>query len=143
MNTMIRGGIAGLIATVVLSVLMMMKAKMVLMPELDIISMLASKMGGATMMGWVAHFMIGIVAYGIGFSIINNMLPGSSLLVKGIILGVLGWLMMMVGVMPMMGSGLFAMKFGMMAPVMTLMLHVIFGAALGFSYKMLSQNQKL
>jgi uncharacterized membrane protein YagU involved in acid resistance len=141
MNTVVRGGIAGLIATIVLSLLMMMKAKIGLMPELDIISMLASKMGGEAMMGWVAHFMIGIVAYGIGFSIIHNMLPGKSLLVKGIILGVIGWLMMMLVIMPMMGAGLFAMEMGMMAPVMTLMLHLIFGAVLGLSYKMLSQNQ--
>ena len=99
--------------------------------------MLASKMGGAAMMGWVAHFMIGVLGYGIGFSILHKMLPGNSLLVKGIIMGVLGWLMMMVVVMPMMGAGLFGMKMGMMAPVMTLMLHVIFGAALGLSYKMM------
>jgi hypothetical protein len=44
--------ISGLIATSVLSALMMMKAKMGMMPELNVISMLASKMGGNPMMGW-------------------------------------------------------------------------------------------
>ena len=79
------------------------------------------------------HFMVG-AGYGITFSLINTLLPGS-FIVKGIIIGVLGWLMMMV--MPMRGAGLLAMKMGMMAPVMTLVLHIIFGAVLGLVYKKL------
>lgn len=139
-NTMIKGGIAGFIATVVLSLLMVLKTKMGIMPELDIIHMLASKMGGSAMMGWIAHFMLGIVGYGIGFSILHKMLPAKRLLIKGIMMGVLGWLMMMLVVMPMMGAGLFGMNMGIMAPIMTLILHVIFGAALGLSYKILIKN---
>jgi len=34
-------------------------------------------------------------------------------------------------VMPMAGAGLFGMAMGIMAPMMTLVLHVIFGAVLG------------
>ena len=45
--------------------------------------------------------------YDIAFSLINTLLPGS-FIVKGIIIGVLGWLMMMVMQMSMMGAGLFA-----------------------------------
>jgi hypothetical protein len=41
---------------------------------------------------------------------------------------------MMIVMMPMSGAGLFGMSLGMMAPVMTLMLHVIFGFALGVVY---------
>jgi len=37
-------------------------------------------------------------------------------------------------IMPMMGAGLFAQNMGMKAPIMTLMLHLIFGAVLGFSF---------
>jgi len=36
-----------------------------------------------------------------------------------------------------MGAGFFAMNMGMMAMVATLMLHVIFGAVLGFAYNKL------
>ena len=137
MSKMIKGGVAGLIATIVLSVMMMIKTKMGMMPELDIIHMLASKMGGATSMGWIAHFILGIVVYGVGFSIFHKILPGNSLLVKGIIIGVIGWLLMMVVFMPMMGVGFFGLSLGIMAPVMTLILHAIFGAVLGLSYKMM------
>ena len=41
---------------------------------------------------------------------------------------------MMVAVMPMADAGFFGLKFGIMAPVMTLVLHVIFGAVLGGIY---------
>ena len=135
MNKLTSGVIAGLVATVVLSVMMVLKGMMGVMPELDIISMLASMMGASALVGWLMHFMVG-VGYGVAFSQINAFLPGC-LTVKGIIIGVLGWLVMMLMLMPMMGAGMFAMKMGMMAPVMTLVLHIIFGAVLGFVYKKL------
>ena len=106
-----------------------------LMPELNVISMLASKMGGAVAMGWLAHFMIGTIGYGILFALINPVLPTSSLVSKGMVLGVLGWLVMMIVIMPMMGAGLFGLAMGAMAPVMTLVLHLIFGAVLGAVYR--------
>ena len=42
---------------------------------------------------------------------------------------------MMVMVMPMAGAGLFGMAFGVMAPMMTLVLHIVFGAVLGAVYQ--------
>lgn len=134
MNKFVKGIIAGLVATVVLSVLMIMKGKMGLMTDVNVIAMLASKMGGNSMMAWVAHFMIGMIGYGIAYVVIFSKLPFPSVILRGIALGVAGWAMMMIVVMPMMGAGLLGMKLasGMMVPVATLMLHVIFGAVLGF-----------
>jgi hypothetical protein len=40
----------------------------------------------------------------------------------------------MVAIMPMVGAGLFGLALGVMAPVMTLVLHLIFGAVLGWVY---------
>lgn len=129
MNRFIRGIIAGLVATVVLSLLMLMKGMMGLMPDVDVIAMLAGKMGDNAMMGWAAHFMIGIV-YGIAMAVIGGGIG------RGIVLATAGWLVMMVALMPMMGSGMFGMSMesGMMVPVATLMLHLIFGVVLGFTY---------
>jgi len=140
MNNNVRGILAGLVATIVLSLLMVVKGMMGVMPELNVIAMLAGQMGGSTMMGWVAHFMIGAIVYGLVFANFNGALPGGSNLVKGIALGVVGWLVMMVVLMPMMGAGLFAMNMGMMAAVATLMLHVIFGLVLGLSYDKLGSK---
>lgn len=134
MNNIGKGLIAGFLATVVLSALMLMKSAMGLMPELDVVAMLGAMMGTGPAMGWLGHFMIGTVAWGGLFGLIEPNLPGGSYWLKGIVLGVGAWLLMMVAVMPMAGAGLFGMNLGMVAPVMTLMLHVIFGAVLGSTY---------
>ncbi|MEO8599694.1 MAG: DUF6789 family protein [bacterium] len=47
---------------------------------------------------------------------------------------VIGCLIMIVILMPMAGAGLFWMKMGIMAAAMTLVLHLIFGAVLGWVY---------
>jgi uncharacterized protein DUF6789 len=131
MHNVGRGIVAGLIATAVLSVIMIMKGMMGLMPQLNVIAMLGSMMGTSSAIAWAIHFMIGAVAWGAGFAILFNLLPGKSSTGKGISLGLAAWLMMMFLVMPMAGAGMFGMNMGMMAPVMTLVLHVIFGAVLG------------
>jgi hypothetical protein len=134
---LLKGVIAGLVATAVLTVLMMMKKMMGVMPELDPVHMMsemvAQKMGmdPNIVIGWIMHFGIGSIAWGVSFVLLNNILPGKSQIVKGISLGIGAWFLMMIGPMPMSGAGLFGMNIGMMAPVMTLMLHIIFGVVLG------------
>ena len=39
------------------------------------------------------------------------------------------------------GAGFFGLKMGMMAPFMTLMLHVIYGAVLGYVYGKLAADK--
>ncbi|MFM0808856.1 DUF6789 family protein, partial [Klebsiella pneumoniae] len=63
-----------------------------------------------------------------------NLLPGKKAQGKGLAFSVLAWLLMMLIPMPMAGAGLFGMKLGMMAPVMTLMLHLIWGYVFGYTY---------
>lgn len=133
MNTYAAGAMAGLVATVVLSLIMMMKAAMGLMPELDVIAMLAGMMGGSEAIGWIAHFAIGVM-WGLLFAAIAPTLPGDSHWVKGALFLLGPWLVMMVVLMPMAGAGLFGMNMGIMAPIMTLVLHLIFGAVMGATY---------
>ena len=121
-------------ATMVLSMIMVAKGMMGLMPELNVIAMLSSMLKTAPIFGWAAHFMIGALAWGLGFVAVSRMLPGKTDVAKGISFGVVAWVMMMVAVMPMAGAGIFGLKMGMMAPMMTLMLHVIYGAVLGLVY---------
>ena len=140
MNNVTKGVVAGLVATIVLSAIMYVKAMMGLMPELNVIGMLAGMMKSGAMMGWVAHFMIGAVVWGVLYALLYSRIPGGSSLVKGIVFGIGAWVIMMIAVMPMAGAGVFGMKLGMMAPVMTLMLHAIFGAVLGGVYGKLSAS---
>ncbi|MGE0852612.1 MAG: DUF6789 family protein [Hyphomicrobiaceae bacterium] len=131
----LKGMVAGFVATVVLSGLMVMKAMMGVMPELDVISMLTTMMGASSpIAGWLAHFAIGAFVWGGLFALLEPSLPGQSHWVRGVVFGIGAWILMMIAVMPMAGAGMFGMSLGMMAPVMTLGLHVIFGAVLGGTY---------
>jgi len=136
MQNISAGLVAGFVATVVLSAMMIAKGMMGVMPELDVIAMLSMMMGAPAAMGWLAHFMIGTIAWGGGFAVLYALIPGGTALLKGIVFGVAAWLGMMIMVMPMAGVGLFGMTMGLMAPMMTLVLHVIFGAVLGVTYHM-------
>lgn len=129
------GLVAGFSATVVLSAMMVGKSMMGVMPELDVIHMLSGMMGAPAVVGWLAHFMIGTMAWGGGFAVLYGLIPGSGAVMKGILFGIAAWLGMMVMVMPMAGAGLFGMAFGVMAPMMTLVLHIVFGAVLGAVYQ--------
>lgn len=168
MQNIIKAMTAGLIATVVLSALMLLKSMMGIMPELDIPQMISSMMTapgthmtgwpmnghmggymGSEMgeqmygwpgIGWAVHFMIGIVVYGGAMAFLDERLPGNSRIGHGLMIGTLGWLVMMVVMMPMAGAGLFGMRFGAMAPMMTLLLHLIFGGVLGWVYAKLIER---
>ena len=129
-----KGIAAGFAATVVLSMLMLAKGMMGLMPELNVIAMLSSMMNVAPVVGWVIHFMIGMLAWGLGFVAVFSILPGATDVTRGISFGVAAWFLMMLVVMPMAGAGLFGLNMGMMAPAMTLMLHAIYGAVLGLVF---------
>ncbi len=132
---MIKGFFAGFAATIVLSLFMIMKEQMGMMPDFDIIQML-TKMSGASspLAGWLMHFMIGNILWGGLFAQFQDRIPGGNMMIRGIVFGIGAWILMMVMVMPMVGAGIFGMRFGMAAPIMTLLLHIVFGATLGAVY---------
>jgi hypothetical protein len=127
------------VSTFVLSVIFVMKAAMGLMPELDMPKMIAGMMGAPDQpaLGWAAHLMIGVVGYGLSFAVLVDRLPAQNRVAQGMALGFGGWVMMMVALMPMAGAGLFGLALGVMAPMATLMLHLVFGAILGGTYRLL------
>lgn len=139
MSNIGKGFAAGLAATIVLSLLMVMKSMMGIMPGLDIAKMIAGMMGAPDqpIIGWTVHFMIGVLGYGAAIALLDTRLPGRTHLGHGLLLGVVGWLIMMIMLMPLAGAALFGMAFGVMAPMMTLVLHLIFGAVLGWTYGLL------
>lgn len=117
------------------------------MPGLDVITMLTSMAHqlmhtpATPVVGWLLHFLIGTVLWGALFAPLLPALPGSRTWIKGLSFGVLAWLIMMVVVMPMAGAGLFGMLLSLMAPVATLMLHLVYGAVMGWSYDRLEESR--
>lgn len=135
-----KGFAAGFIATVVLSILMLMKSSMGLMPQLDPIQMIAHmshqymNTSETPAIGWAVHFFIGTILWGGILGAFNHLIPGKTQLAKGILLSIAAWLLMMLMVMPMASAGFFGMTLGIMAPMATLIMHLIFGAVLGYAY---------
>lgn len=133
-SDILQGVWAGFVATVVLSILMIIKHAMGVMPELDPINMITKMLGASTpIVGWIMHFIIGSIMWGIAFALTSRLFPGP-FWVKGMLFAVVPWLIMMVAMMPLAGAGFFGMQLGMAAPLMTLMLHLVFGAVLGAVY---------
>jgi len=139
MSNIVKGLIAGFVATVVLSALMVVKQMMGIMPELDVAAMLTSMLSlPSVAIGWLMHFMIGTIVWGVGYAVLRPYLPGGSIW-SGVLFGTAAWLMMMIAIMPMAGAGLFGLNMGLMAPIMTFILHAIFGAVLGAVFHSLQQ----
>jgi hypothetical protein len=142
------GLIAGFVATVVLSLLMMLKHTLGAMPALNPIAdivQIADHFTGARLpmlAGWIGHFLIGTLAWGIAYAIIAPVLPGDAS-VKGLIFGGLAWLAMMIVFMPLAGNGFFAMKLGMAVVVATLALHLVYGVVLGVVYGGFAPNRSV
>lgn len=139
---------AGLAATVALSALMLIKSAAGMLPELDVIEMLA-KMGHdyaglpqRPLVGWIMHLIIGTVVWGVLFALLEPAMPTTGYVSKGLIFSVGAWLAMMIVVMPIVGAGLFGLGLGMAAPIATLVLHLVYGAVLGAAYGRLSQPRR-
>ncbi|WP_290652493.1 DUF6789 family protein [Aquisalimonas sp.] len=135
-----RGIMAGLVATLVISLIMIMRQAAGIMPWFDpieVMSLTAQNLLGmphSVAGGWVLHIGIGSLIWGVLFSGLADMLPGKSYTRRGLLFGLLAWILVMMTVFPMAGSGFFAMGFGVIAPIATLISHLIFGAVLGATY---------
>jgi hypothetical protein len=133
-NAIGRAVLAGLAATAVMTIIMLM-APLMGMPEMNIGKMLGGFMGVPTFIGWAGHFMIGVVlaiGYGVFFEPRLNNAP----VVRGILYGLIPWIVSQVIMNPMMGAGLFASNTP--APFLmvmgSLLGHVAYGAVLGVAY---------
>lgn len=140
MNKWSAGLLAGFIATLVASLLMMMKAAMGMVPEFNAIAGNAQifnriGLGGSPAWGWIWHFVIGTVGWGLLYAALVDKLPGGGAAVKGLVFGLIVWLFMMIIWMPLAGHGFFAMpEPGPMAMGLALMVHLVFGLVLGPVY---------
>ncbi len=125
-----RAVLAGLAGTAVMTMLMLLTPRMG-MPPMNIGAMLGSVMGGNVALGWVAHFMIGTIL-ALGYAVVfAARIPGAPA-VRGVIFGLLPWLMAQLVVMPMMGMGLFSGS--MLAAGGSLMGHLVYGSVAGQIY---------
>ncbi len=133
-----RGAVAGLVATLALVIILNVQTALGVMPQAHIITLLSSLgsigRGGA----WADHFIVGVLVWGLTFGAIAPLVPKWPDWLKGIVFGIVAWLLMMLIFMPVVGAGLFAKKLGIEAAAFLLGLHLIFGIVLGVTYSLLA-----
>ena len=125
-----RALVAGMVGTAVMTVVGLYLAPMMGMPPMNPAEMLAGAMGGSTMLGWLSHFMIGVVLAA-GYAVVGSVLPGPAI-VRGALYGIGPFLLAQIAVMPMMGMPIFS---GSVTLAMgSLVGHLIYGGVVGGIY---------
>jgi hypothetical protein len=132
-----KGVIAGFIATAVLSVIMMVMDGAGFNPQFNIVTLL-DNLGSIGRAGaWADHFIVGMLLWGPIFAGFDSVTPKFGRWLKGMLFGMIAWVMMMLLFMPVVGMGLFGASLGIMGPVVMLIFHLIYGAVLGLSFGLL------
>jgi hypothetical protein len=99
----------------------------------DIVGLISGMLGVGRDQGWMLHFLVGTVAWGGLFAILQGFLPSPSALIRGVMFSFAAWLAMMLILMPLADAGYFGLGLSLLTPLTTLFLHLIFGAALGIA----------
>src|SRR5262245_15880683 len=138
MSNSMRGMLAGLIATLVLSGLLLFKSTIELAPPLNIIMLLPQLGCISVVQAWMGRFLVGVVVWGLLFGAFGATWDKGAYWLKGIIFGLFAWVMMMVLFMPLAKAGFFGARIGIEAPLVTLLYHLVYGAVLGVVYGLLT-----
>ena len=95
---------SGFVATIVLSAIMLMKQTMGHLPQFDPIQMITEMNGmGTPFAGWLMHFFIGTILWGVLYVWLDRSLPGPRWF-RGATFATGAWLLMMILMMPMAGG---------------------------------------
>ena len=137
-----RGILAGLVATIVVSLLMLLKQRLGFMPNVNPVMELAYALGRrGAIAGWTAHFVIGVFAWGVLFTWFDRALARFPHWINGLYFSSIVWLGVMLLVLPAAGHGLFGARLALGTPTVTLFLNWIYGVVLGGVYGLLQPNR--
>lgn len=125
-----RAALAGIIGTVMMTVVGLYAAPMMGIPAMNPAEMLAGQMGGNAALGWMGHFMIGMIL-AVVYAAVAGSLPGP-LVVRGALYALAPWLLAQVVVMPMMGMGFFSGAVNL--AMGSLIGHIMYGGVVGAVY---------
>jgi hypothetical protein len=144
MSDVIKGTVAGGVATAVLSAVMLLIGATGFEPQLELTRMLLTLLDEpATQfaLGWTLHIVIGSLGLGALFAYIEPRLGADTHTRSGVLFGVIAWLFMMLVIMPAAGDGYFGFQVSHIAPIIMLVQQVLYGAVLGWTYGKLSPAQ--
>lgn len=95
----------------------------------------------APVAGLLFHFFVGTLLWGGLFGFLHDFLPGPSY-VRGIIFAAAAAVILLLGVAPLSGAGLLCLKLGVFAPLIVVLFHLAYGAALGGIYGKLVDTEE-
>src|SRR3970040_474890 len=125
-----RAILGGLVGTVAITFLMYVGGPMMGLPRMDVAAMLGGMLGGWGM-GMAMHILNGTVIFPLIFAYVLYAKWRGSPHLKGILWGLILWVLAQIVVMPMMGAGLFGLRMGGIMPTVgSLMGHVVYGVVL-------------
>ncbi len=142
-----RGFVAGTAATLVVSGLMLIERVLGLTPQLGLIQLLLSAIGAPDTdrtLGWIVHAVTGALVAGPLFVWLEPRLKADTAVKRGVLFGILLWVAFMLIVMPAAGAGFFGFEVSQLAPLVLLVLHLVYGVVLGWvSGKLQEQGRAL
>jgi len=121
-STIGKGIIAGFVATFLLSAL------------LDPIALVTKSVWPSSpAIGWLLHYFIGTVIWGVGFAMLHDRLPGASWL-RGLVFAIGAWIAVMAAAAALTQARLLAIDLDLATAAATLIIHLLYGVALGLIY---------
>jgi hypothetical protein len=131
------GIIAGFIATVVTTLVILAQQASGIAPDFNLIALIQTAATGPDLLfAWIFHFVVGAVLWGGLFAVFSPHVPGPHW-VRGLAFGGLIWLAMMLAFLPSAGLPMFAMGMPTSVVLTTLAINIIFGVVLGEAYHLL------
>ena len=144
-KNILRGILAGVLATGILSLLMV---SWWLPPQFETVTLLIGIARvvlegsglAAPFAGWLWFFVIGGLWWGSWFAIVAPVIPGRSFRVKGAVFGIVTGLLVIWTIMPLAAGGALGMKLSLWQPLVTVSEHLVYGLALGVIYGWLNKR---
>ena len=145
MSDVLKGMLAGGVATAALSLVMLLFSVLGFEPQLELTRLLLVLVDAPTeyALGWILHWMIGSVVLGGLFAHFEPRLGAATHVKNGILFGVAVWLVVMLFFMPAVGAGYFGFQVSLFAPLIMLGLQVFHSGVMGWVYGKLSPHNSL
>jgi hypothetical protein len=143
MSDVVKGMVAGAVATAALSAVMLLIEATGIPPQLELPRLLLTFLDAPAdyVLGWIAHVIIGSVILGGIFAQVEPRLGADTHTKSGILYGVIAWLVLMLVLMPAAGVGYFGFQLSIISPIVMLGLQVLYGGVLGWTYGKLSPTR--
>ena len=136
-----KGVIAGFFATVILSAIMVLFNALGILPQLDIVGLIDHLGSIQRVAAWVDHFIVGALLWGPIFAAFEATTDVKwPRWQKGLMFGVIAWVLMMLIFMPVIGGGLFGWRLDLVTPIGMLGQHLLYGLAIGVIFDLLDQR---